>query len=147
MIQHTATPARLDEQLKERLNSFLPRARAALEKIIVENGGRKTQFRFFRAHHLAIALTPAKVAFCLDCTNAAMFLGGLYCFELKSEATKEALTQLLSIHLDLNDPLILEAPRSCVDDPGSANDEDMRALVADCSSFKVFTISCNLAIL
>jgi hypothetical protein len=103
VIQHTAIPARLDASLKSNLNDFLPKALDLFERVIVQNGGSKKYHRFFKAHHMAVALTLKRVVFCLDCSNATLFLAALYCFELEVEINQQSLDNLLKNQLDLND--------------------------------------------
>ena len=129
VIQHTAIPARLDASLQSNLNDFLPRALDLFEKIIVQNGESKKSYRFFKAHHMAIALTPQKVVFCLDCSNATLFLTALYCFELEFEINQQSLDNLIKTDLDLNDVYFFEAPRSIVENPGTIKDEILLPIV------------------
>lgn len=143
VILHTATPARLDEALKNNLNILIPRAKSLYERVIIQNGGNKKNYRFFKAHHMAIALLSDRVMFCLDDKNATLFLTALYCFELHGSINDEILLSILGQNFEMGGSYIFSMPRSFVQNSAQVDEEKLLNVVTDWYSYEKEKIGMN----
>lgn len=102
LIMHAAIPARLDEELREKINVILDRYTTILSNVIKEMGNNRNEYIFFNPHDLAIILTKDYVILSLCKNNRSRFLTGLYCFELNFEVDEAVLNEILKNQLNFN---------------------------------------------
>lgn len=112
LFVHTARPTKLEGDIRNKLENFLPLYRKALEKAVVGKGRRKSDYRFLRPHHLAIVMMLNKFVLAVDIHNAVNFATGLYYFELEQDFDDNSIALILQEIFFMQDCYFYEFDKS-----------------------------------
>lgn len=112
---HAAMPLKLEGDIREKLNNFLPLYRTELEKTIKNKGRKKADYRFLQPHHLAIVMLKSKFILALDIQNTVLFSTGLYYFELEQDYELNSIAKILEETFYMEDCYFFEFNKSLLD--------------------------------
>lgn len=103
VILHTAAPAMLEKEMKNKLNDFLPILRESFKKVVFSKGRKHTDYKLLKPHHMAIAMLPEKFIIALDTNNATLFMTSFFYFELEKDVGIKTIERILEDRFFLTD--------------------------------------------